>query len=593
MSIFEDALNVLEHELETCEYYAVNIAVIRKIIEKSIEAKSNIISHLEKLDGWDADNLRLIRDINFSMPPDKKKIDDFMLLLYRTVCIESPGQSKDYINELAHLMNNNRITDEMETIFKKLDTKNVIRARSGQKVTKALRKYIDNYLSQNAITNQEWAFFCDAINEIKYERPTIISVNPIDFWLASKGTGWKSCHNIRNGEYRGGTTSYALDNSTVVMYTVSKTDNLINELRINRQLFHFGENAFLQGRLYPQDCDGEQGNTMYKEFREIMQDIYAKAYGIENQWVVTKGADATKPAHSYDGNGYDDLNYNYSGNLSLSTYKWKGDAAIPIIHVGEPAMCLGCGEPVDENSIFCDSCSIEADTVCENCGTWFNYESQDEAVSTNDEHYYCCPECAERDGYRYVYRAARRRYSNWLSEDEYGFDEYENEYFDKELKDYVVTVDGNEYMCLENALADGYVMTIDEEELVLENDAYYYEFEETELETGYYKYEHVYCIDTGNFIEQYNAFLDCYENEYYENPAQRITVINYPRSKTYSTKENAIADGCRYSRLNNRWYPKGTGFDVLGEVFDSKYEARKYGYVYDEDLGVDYFVMKG
>ena len=119
--------------------------------------------------------------------------------------------------------------------------------------------------------NYHFPLLGDAINPHDYEREIIISFNPIDYWTSSFGYKWASCHtidkeNIRGvgsnnhqGCYSGGTESYMLDPSTVVMY-VRPTEEQLKEIgeedltmeeqsKFKRCLFFLGEDKIVQSRV--------------------------------------------------------------------------------------------------------------------------------------------------------------------------------------------------------------------------------------------------------------------------------------------------------------------------------------------------------
>lgn len=634
---------------------------IKQIVKDSLYNKKWIADKMENVEGWDKYNLRLVRDEKYTRVPDRDIIKAYFNMInvdakikyknlwnmheldrmrakladkesgYRLLGLknelkETHIERLHYIgiyDKLYDRRNNmnkiishidkqekitNRIDEELEKLFNSLDDNEYIKARQGQKITKAVRKYQE--WANIPIDNKSYAEFCDAINEIQYTRPTVLSLAPIDLWTQSIGYKWHSCHDIRNGCYRAGSTSYVLDSSTVILYTVEKklkSGRYEKMGKINRQLFHFGENMILQGRLYPQACDSSDFNDDYATYRAIVQLIYAKAFDIPNLWTVSKGGDSTRLYHYYTGNGYDDLHYNYNGQLSVSKYKFA-TGEIPKIHVGEYAKCLCCGEEMSSDiteDMFCHKCGGTYDYSCEYCGDGFN-EYDDDVVFINTRYssaHYCCPECARNDGYEYAVNTER-----WISQDDAYCDNYTDEYFEY-TDDSVTTEEDNCYMDEYNAEQHGNVYCenignwADADNAIYDNydECYYYipqlneaYFVYTEDNNSYINGEnaraddYVCCIDTENWIKEENAYYENWEEVYYENGDDFIFVDSEDERRVYRNEENAIADGCVYSELLNELVYPPACINILGEFFPYIRTAISKGYRFNEDLGIWY-----
>ncbi len=602
----------------------INRDAIKQIVKDSLYNKKWIADKMENVEGWDKFNLRLVRDEKYTRVPDrdvvkaylnminrdsnikyknlwnKPELENMMakltdketgyrLLGLKNKTVETYNERKHYTEifrklsyrkDKVYQINNyilqqekitNRIDEKLEEYFNSLDDNEYIKARQGQKITKAVRKYQE--WANIPIDNKSYAEFCDAINEIQYTRPTVLSLAPIDLWTQSIGHNWHSCHDIRNGCYRAGSTSYVLDSSTVILYTVEKklkSRRYEKMGKINRQLFHFGEDMFLQGRLYPQTCDSSDFNDDYATYRAIVQLIHAKAFDKPNLWTVSKGGNSTRANHFYTGNGYDDLHYEYNGQLSVSKYKFV-TGEIPKIHVGEYAKCLCCGEEMEsdiQDDMFCHECGGTYQYSCDNCGDGFN-EYDDDVVFIDTRYssaHYCCPDCAREDGYEWAVDSER-----WLPQDEVYEDHYTGEHF--EYDDYMVNTkeyhcymnkynaeqDGNVY-CenisnwadADNAMYDNYKKSYyyipgyyDEDYFVYTNDGNKYISHENATADGY-----VYCVDTENWIKEEDAYHEDYEKMYYENVDDFISTKD---GNTYRNEENAIADGYVHCEDTGNW----------------------------------------
>lgn len=211
-----------------------------------------------------------------------------------------------------------------------------LRVKEGQKTSRAFNKalksigadeWVDN--EGNKPYNRLFAKYSDAINTLQVVRHTVISVNPIDYLTMSFGNSWSSCHTIdkrnkrnRGGDgyqgcYSSGTMSYMLDGVSMVFYTVdSKYDGVDYELqdKINRNMFHFGQEKLIQGRVYPQANDGDNG--LYEKIRVIMQKVIADCLEVPNMWTVEKGTSAASRYVCSEGTHYTDYTHYSSCNLS-------------------------------------------------------------------------------------------------------------------------------------------------------------------------------------------------------------------------------------------------------------------------------------
>ena len=244
----------------------------------------------------------------------------------------------------------------------------------GQKTSRVINK-LCTYLgySKHPDYNREFAKYADALNPLTIKRHTILSLNPLDYLTMSFGNSWASCHTIDKnnkrgmpnsyeGQYSSGTMSYMLDPSSMVFYTVDKSydgNDYWTQPKINRQMFHYGADKLVQGRLYPQDNDSCK--DMYTEYRNIVQEIMSVILDVPNLWTMRVG---TGPASEYihsRGTHYTD--YNYYGNCTLSTLKGRENDVY--IEVGANPICIECGSRHgDARNINC----CASGTICADCG---------------------------------------------------------------------------------------------------------------------------------------------------------------------------------------------------------------------------------
>jgi hypothetical protein len=270
-----------------------------------------------------------------------------------------------------------------------------IKAHNGEKTSRVMNR-ICTYLNYNKHTdyNREFAKYADALTPRVIKRHTILSINPLDYLTMSFGNSWSSCHTIDKGNYRdmpnsyegcysSGTISYMLDNVSMVMYTVDSKYNgtdFFTQDKINRQMYHFGEDKLVQGRLYPQNNDDDE-NGLYKQYRSVVQEIIANIFNLPNLWL--KLNDGINDYVIGKGTHYKD--YYHFNNCNLS--KIKVSENHKKITIGEYPICIECGfEHSTEDNINC--CNSDDYETCVDCGCRIH---SDDVIWIDDEPY--CSDC--------------------------------------------------------------------------------------------------------------------------------------------------------------------------------------------------------
>ena len=268
----------------------------------------------------------------------------------------------------------------------------------GEKTSRSINK-ICTYLGVNKHPdyNKEFAKYADSLSPMIIKRHTVISVNPLDYLTMSFGNSWASCHTIDKGNkrnmpdnysgcYSSGTISYMLDSTSMVMYTTdaeNEAKDFWKQPKITRQMFHFGEEKLIQGRLYPQDNDSGS-EEIYTQYRNIVQQAIAECLEVPNLWTLQKGVDAASRYIISNGTNYPD--YDHFSNCTLS--RIKGSENEENIVVGEPPICVECGSRhIKEDNI---NCCYEKHT-CNHCGC---IVEENDIIWVNDYEY--CPDCVER-----------------------------------------------------------------------------------------------------------------------------------------------------------------------------------------------------
>lgn len=189
-----------------------------------------------------------------------------------------------------------------------------------------------------------------------------------------------------SGCYSSGTISYMLDSTSMVMYTTdaeNEAKDFWKQPKITRQMFHFGQEKLIQGRLYPQDNDNGS-EEIYTQYRNIVQQAIAECLGVPNLWTLCRGVENASRYIISNGTNYPD--YDHFSNCTLS--RIKGSENEKNIVVGEPPICVECGcrHNVEDNI----NCCYQNHT-CNHCGCIVR---EDDIIWVNDYGY--CPDCVER-----------------------------------------------------------------------------------------------------------------------------------------------------------------------------------------------------
>ena len=365
-------------------------------------------------------------------------------------------------------------------------------AVAGQKVSRIVNKFLKNFDFDKIVDNQieswyddsgnrhertkdygwnkKFAEYTDAINPLEIKRKTVISINPIDYLTMSFGNGWASCHTIdkdntrdADGNYSGcycsGTLSYMLDNCTVIMYTIKDgykgTDYCLQD-KVNRCNIHIGEDKFIQGRVYPDGRDADCETSIAGQLRAIMQKVLAECVGASNLWTLKKGTSACCAVVA-EGNGstnYKDWRHYSDCNLSLLKRTNVKPNITPIV-IGHAPICPCCGEEHNEEGwLTCDDCREEYDSrrTCPNCGETFNIEDDRAVYDEDNNRWYCCSECAERDDVFYC-ENVNEWHSDWVYTDNHTGDNF----YDYWGENCIHIEDEYHYENEENANSDGWV----------------------------------------------------------------------------------------------------------------------------------------
>ena len=271
-----------------------------------------------------------------------------------------------------------------------------LRLHNGEKMSRVVNK-VCKYLGydKHEEYNRRYARYADAITPLTIKRHTILSLNPLDYLTMSFGNSWASCHtidkenhrgmpNAYEGQYSSGTMSYMLDPSSMVLYTVDakyEGNEYYTQPKINRQMFHWGGNKLVQGRLYPQHNDGDK--DVYEPYRNIVQEIFSIIFDVPNLWTLKRGTSAISSYVYTQGTHYAD--YCHFNDCTISLL--QNAETDTTIYIGAEPICIECGcrHEISENINCCHGNGYR----CADCGDYVG----DEGIWVNGEVY--CSDCVE------------------------------------------------------------------------------------------------------------------------------------------------------------------------------------------------------
>lgn len=464
--------------------YKYTVEALNKVIDEWDRQKGWLIEAFKKHPGYVEGQFMIVVDDEYRREVDVNGCRKFTqwwasypyydtdLVKEEVRCHSRSSNISDEQYEILRFLHHHTercISVENVTVFKRAFPDVSIHA--GEKMTRVVNKLF-NYLGYNKHEdyNKEFAKYSDAMTPKTIKRRIVLSVNPLDYLTMSFGNSWSSCHtidkeNIRDmphgyqGRYSSGTISYMLDPSSMVMYTVDQKydgNEYWDQPKINRQMFHYGEEKLVQGRLYPQDNDNSQSE--YVEYARAIRGIISTIFDIKGEWSSERGGYAASKYILSKGTHYRD----YANFSNCTLHMPVGCENNNKFTVGHDPICVRCGEMHgDEETIDCciySRCKhcgqriydgdevyhVDGETYCRRCVTYCNccgeyfvgngHYTHSGRVCTNcfNEHYAKCEECGayvrkglleERDG-KHICRRCQRRIerdhtdrprSSWMS----------------------------------------------------------------------------------------------------------------------------------------------------------------------------------
>lgn len=240
------------------------------------------------------------------------------------------------------------------------------KVREGMKTSRAFNRVCGFYgIDKLPKYNKLFAKYADMVSGLKRKLKFFISVNPIDYLTMSFGVNWASCHtidkenrrgmdNAYSGMYCGGTVSYMLDSTSIITFVHDHVPTNWEDGKIYRNMFHYGKNILVQGRVYPQGNDGQ--TDLYKVFRNYVQNVLTPILGLtDTVWKKKGDGDVSSNVDSY---GVHYRDYTTFTDCNVSYPRERSESRDNVIDIGHSGICVNCGRPITENGrISHSSCS--------------------------------------------------------------------------------------------------------------------------------------------------------------------------------------------------------------------------------------------
>ena len=246
-------------------------------------------------------------------------------------------------------------TMAQETIDKIKTYNDKIKLAAGMKTSRAFNRVCAYYgVDKCADYNKLFAQYSDMVSGLKRKLKFYMSLNPLDYLTMSFGVNWASCHTIDktnqrrmtngyHGQYCGGTTAYMLDSTSIITYVHNKMTTDVEEGKIYRCMFHYGNGTLVQGRIYPQGNDGS--TDLYKVFRGFVQKEITDMLGVDSTWVKS----SSRASRYVNTHGVNYPDYQYTDDCNVSYIKEIRPDGPNTMIVGHVRVCPYCGREISND----------------------------------------------------------------------------------------------------------------------------------------------------------------------------------------------------------------------------------------------------
>lgn len=395
---------------------------VKSIIERNLDTSPSEKSIMDTLEKWSVNKQSLynrfnhkliissdLLELNLCDNDIEDYLETFVKNLHKFLPMEDARCLRIFIMQAVRLegFKENKVMYDWETdpencfsIYGK-PTFDAINIKKGMKFTKAM-KFFFNATNKDKLVDIQNYYSTFAQNMRSKKRGKIhLSIHPFDFLsISDNDRDWDSCHSMYDGDYRIGNLNYMADGVTCIAYYTTEDDNFDrlndafgSELAWNskcwRMLVHLkeenGKMVVLYNKHYPYTSA-----QFLTEVDKIILDCYKdiplselSMYGEVDKYISYNSDNCCHYSDIDRVNAYIKVRY-YSPNPDDFNYS---------LQIGEPVLCLNCGEhyAVETRDGLCDYCTDDS-VSCDRCGEYCNEE---DLIYIESEDNYVCPHCLD------------------------------------------------------------------------------------------------------------------------------------------------------------------------------------------------------
>ena len=216
-------------------------------------------------------------------------------------------------------------------------------AKDADKLFAKGKHWFDFYEFADDVKGKPDVFLARLGDVINLGKKAVISINPGDILRKSmqgKYAAYTSCHNLRNGAYRQGPVSYALDPSHIITYITDGGD--CNEKMHGRSMMIISNdlNVVAMRRFYP--SPEVFGESRARVIREEVHKLIAPGV----TWKKSKDTALLQPNTAMNG---------YTDPIAVATYA-DDSKKYTDVELCKDIFCFSCSKIHQDTSLLCPEC---------------------------------------------------------------------------------------------------------------------------------------------------------------------------------------------------------------------------------------------
>lgn len=384
---------VIELTSDSFDHFDIeyNEEVLIQIIKASIKAKNSLYMKLSKSPFWNESKFRIELPVVAEVKPNfyqvREVFSDILSILYWEYDnIYINGERHNFYNLCYDIVHQIQTVKAGENLAREINRVTGGNISQNKTTSKALSFFI-NWLIENVIKkygveykingqieriNNCIARIGDLLKNKTLTKNVCYSIAFNDYMTMSNGVSWHSCH-ANDGCYCAGSTSYALDTTTIIVYEENDND-IFN--KVWRQCYYLSDYALMYSRYY----GGIEKEVIKQSALDFLKTIGLNWKKIEEN---ENCGESLYPSffHSKDSSAhYPDYKYN-----EYTIFKTNDNIDIKYNYIGSSPRCFKCGDKYhnNENRLYCEKCE---GVYCAECGQFIGI---DDVIHHIGGEYYC------------------------------------------------------------------------------------------------------------------------------------------------------------------------------------------------------------